>query len=148
MLIVPNCMTDSCKYNDSNVVDVSCENKENKINVKTTFVNKRDDNNTVDVRNVNKVNKVNVKSTSVNNHNNSDNEKLERRRAMCVFVKRVSIRSLACVRGCQSMYYCIRNCQLKRWKQHQVLCKAKSQLVTESKEKINQAGVYSTILAP
>ena len=50
--------------------------------------------------------------------------------------------------GCQSVYYCSRSCQLKGWKQHQVLCKAISQLVTERKEKMHKAGVYSTTLAP
>ena len=44
-------MYDSCKYDDSNIVDVRSVNKENKI----TFVNKFDDNNNVHVRNVNKV---------------------------------------------------------------------------------------------
>ena len=67
---------ESCKYNDSNIVDVRSVKKENKINVKTTFVNNYDGNNTVDVRNVNKLNKV--KGTSVNNHNNYDNRELQR----------------------------------------------------------------------
>ena len=80
---------DSCKYDDSIIVDVSRVNKENKIHVKTTFVNKCDDSNTVYVTNINKENKVNVKRASVNNYNNSGNEKRERRRAICVFVKRV-----------------------------------------------------------
>ena len=44
-------MYDSCKYDDSNIVDVRNANKENKI----TFVNKFDDNNNVYDRNVNKV---------------------------------------------------------------------------------------------
>ena len=48
---------DNWKYDDSNIVGIRSVNKENKINVKTTFVNKQDNNNTVDVRNVSKVNK-------------------------------------------------------------------------------------------
>ena len=50
--------------------------------------------------------------------------------------------------GCRSVYYCSRSCQLKGWLQHQVLCKAISQLVIERKEKIHQAGVYGTTIAP
>ena len=37
---------------------------------------------------------------------------------------------------------------MEEWKQHQVLCKAISQLVTERKEKMHKAGVYNTTLAP
>ena len=77
----------SCNYDDSNIVDVKSVSKENKINTKTTFFNKYDDNNTVDVRNENKVRKVNVKSTSVNDHNNSDNEKPERKRCYVCLCK-------------------------------------------------------------
>ena len=50
-------MYDNWKYDDSNIVDIKSVNKENTINVKTTFVNKQDNNNTVDVRNVSKANK-------------------------------------------------------------------------------------------
>ena len=46
------------------------------------------------------------------------------------------------------MYYCSRNFHLKRWNQHQVLCKAISQLVTNRKEKIYKAGIYNTTLVP
>ena len=70
----------SCKYVNSSDMYDNC---------------KYDESNIVDVRNVNKVNKV--KSTYVNSHNNSDNEKLLRRAAMCVFVKRISMKGLASV---------------------------------------------------
>ena len=87
---------DSCKYDRSNIVDVRNVNKESKINVNTTFVNNYDDSNIFDVRHVNKVKKV--KSTCVNNHNNSDNEKLKRRRCyVCFCNQRVCLRGLASV---------------------------------------------------
>ena len=50
--------------------------------------------------------------------------------------------------SCQFVYYCSKSCQLKSWKQHQVLCKAISQLVVERKVKIHKAGVYNTTLVP
>ena len=136
-------MYDSCKYDGINIIDVRNVNEEeNKINVNTTFVNNYDDNNIVDARHVNKVSKV--KSTCVNNHNNSDKEKLERKHCyVCLCKKRKHERFRVCG-GCQSVYYCSRSCQLKGWKQHQVLCKAISQLASKRKEKINKAGVYST----
>ena len=63
---------DSCKYDDSNIIGVRIVNKEKKINVKTTFVNKSDGNNTVDIRNVNKVHSVNVKNVPADDCNNSN----------------------------------------------------------------------------
>ena len=44
-------MQNSCEYDDSNIVGARNINKEIKINVKTTFVNKCDVSNTVNVRN-------------------------------------------------------------------------------------------------
>ena len=79
-------MYDSCKYDGINIGDVMNVNEENKINVNITFVNNYDDSNIVDVRHVNKVNKV--KSTFVNNHNNSDKEKLERKRCYVCLCKK------------------------------------------------------------
>ena len=107
---------------------------------------KYDDSNIVDVRNVNEVSKV--KRAYVNNHNNSDNEKLVRRRCYVCLCKESKHERFSIFGGCQSVYYCSKSCQLKGWKQHQVFCKAISQLVTERKEKLHKAGVYKSALVP
>ena len=87
-------MYDSCKYDESNIVDV---------------------------RNVNKVNKV--KSTYVNSHNNSDNEKLLRRRCYVCLCKENKHERFSVCAGCQTVYYCSESCQLKGWKRHRLLVK-------------------------
>ena len=136
---------DICKYDGINIADVRNVNEENKIDVNTTFVHNYDDSNIVDVRHVNKVNKV--KSTCVNIYNNSEKEKLERKRCYVCLCKESKHERFSVCGGFQSVHYCSRSCQLKGWKQHQVLCKAISQLVSKRKEKIYKAGVYSATLA-
>ena len=78
----------SCKYVNSSDVYDSC---------------KYDDSNIVDVRNVNKVNKV--KSTYVNNHNNSYNEKLFRRCCYVCLCKESKHKGFSVCGGCQTVYY-------------------------------------------
>ena len=73
-----------------------------------------------------------------------DNESL----LIMTHCKWVTVMRNFCVSGNgQSLYYCSKSCQLKEWKQHQVLCKTISQLITERKEKLHKADVYNTTLA-
>ena len=96
----------SCKYVNSSDMYDNC---------------KYDESNIVDVRNVNKVNKV--KSTYVNSHNNSDNEKLLRRRCHVCLCKENKHERFSVCAGCQTVYYCSESCQLKGWKRHRFLVK-------------------------